>query len=207
LKFLLKYQKSLVFSLDHNQKCKVDANISIFKDSPYALKNFVNLKYSIIRREFLNHKISFDKDLLFISIGSSDIRNKRLFLKKKYSKYFKKVFLSKIVSKKSERYYNNQRNFISNMKNCSVGISNGGTTLLELIYFKKIVIVYPQNISEKKFASFLKKKGFKIFINPKKINYKFFRKILNYKQKHGMIDNKGMYRILNIIYKLNNKNC
>jgi hypothetical protein len=205
LKFLSKYHKSIILSLDHKQKYKVDANISIFKKSSYAIKNFVNLKYCIIRREFQKYKTSFDKNLLLISIGSSDIRNKRIYLKKKYSKYFKSVFISKIISRKLSRNYNNQKSFIINMKNCSLGISNGGTTLLELIYFKKVVIVYPQNSSERKFALFLKKKGFKIFINPKKINHNFFKKIFSYKQVRQMIDNKGPDRILNIIYKLNQK--
>jgi spore coat polysaccharide biosynthesis predicted glycosyltransferase SpsG len=205
LKFLSKYPNSLILSLDHNQKYRVDANISIFKKSSFAKKNFVNLKYSIIRREFQSYKPSFNKDLLFISIGSSDIKNKRFFLQKKYLQYFKKIFLSDIISRKFFRNYQTQKNFISNMKNCYLGISNGGTTLLELIYFKKIVIVYPQNISEKKFASFLKRNGFKIFINPKKIDHNFLKKILNYKQKRGKIDNKGVYRIWSIINKLCNK--
>ena len=191
--------------MDHNQKYKVDANIAIFKKSPYATKNFVNLKYSIIRRELQNYKSSFNKDLLFISIGSSDIKNKRIYLKKKYSQYFKRVFLSEIISRKIFRNFQSQKNFIFNMKNCILGISNGGTTLLELIYFKKVVIVYPQNTSEKKFSSFLKRRGFKIFINPKKIDHNFFQKILNYKQKQHSIDNKGVYRIWNIINKLYNE--
>lgn len=205
LNILSKYRNSFILSLDHNQKYKVDANISIFKKSSYAIKNFVDLKYSIIRREFKKYEASFNRNLLFISIGSSDIRNKRFYLKEKYSKYFKKVFLSETTTKKLVRNYNNQKKFISNMKNCLLGISNGGTTLLELIYFKKIVIVYPQNSSEKKFAYFLKRKGFKIFINPRKIDRNFLKKILNYKQKQQAIDDKGVYRIWNVIYKLYNK--
>lgn len=206
LNFLSNCHKSLLFSLDHNQKYIVDANISIFKKSFYARKNFVDLKYSIIRKEFQNHQANFDKDLLFICIGSSDLKKKRSFLKKNYSKYFKKVFLSKIISNKLSKKIINQKEFIFNMKNCSLGISNGGTTLLELIYFKKVIIVYPQNTVEKKFAFFLKRKGFKIFINPKKINYDFIKKILKAKQKSNIIDNKGMNRILYTISSLYNKN-
>jgi hypothetical protein len=206
LNFLSNYKKSLIFSLDHNQKYIVDANISIFKKSFYARENFVDLKYSIIRKEFQNYKVNFDKDLLFISIGSSDLKKKRFLIKKNYSQYFKKVFLSKIISNKLSKNYIHQKEFIFNMKNCSLGISNGGTTLLELIYFKKVIIVYPQNSAEKRFAFFLKRKGFKIFINPKKINYVFIKKILKAKQKSDIIDNKGMHRILYTISNLYNKN-
>lgn len=205
LNFLSNYQKSLVFSLDHNQKYIVDANISIFKKSSYARKNFVNIKYSIIRKEFQKYKANFEDNLLFICIGSSDLKEKRFFLKKKYSKYFRKVFLSKIISKKLSQNHKLKQQFIFNMKNCSLGISNGGTTLLELIYYKKIIIVYPQNNAEKKFVLYLKSKGFKIFINPRKINYIFLKKILNYKQKINLIDNKGVNRIWRVIYKFYNK--
>lgn len=205
LNFLSNFQKSLIFSLDHNQKYIVDANISIFKKSYYARKNFINLKYSIIRKEFQIYKPDFDNNLLFICIGSSDLKQKRFFLKKKYSKYFRKVFLSKIMSKKLSQNHNLRKQFIFNMKNCSLGISNGGTTLLELIYYKKIIIVYPQNSVEKKFALFLKRKGFKIFINPKNINHIFLKKILNEKQKLNIIDNRGVCRILYTILQLYNK--
>ena len=68
------------------------------------------------------------------------------------------------------------------MKKCSLGISNGGTTMLELIYLRKIVFVYPQNEKEEKFANFLRKKKYKIFIKPKKLNAKKIDKILKIKK-------------------------
>ena len=40
------------------------------------------------------------------------------------------------------------------MKKCSLGISNGGTTMLELIYLRKIVFVYPQNEKKKNLQIF-----------------------------------------------------
>ena len=95
LNFLSNFYKSLVFSLDHNQKYIVDANISIFKKSFYARKNFVDLKYSIIRKEFQNYKANFDQDLLFISIGSSDLKKKKTSSKKKLFKIFQESFFIK----------------------------------------------------------------------------------------------------------------
>ena len=53
------------------------------------------------------------------------------------------------------------------MKKCSLGISNGGTTMLELIYLRKIVFVYPQNEKEEKFAKFLRKKSTKYLLSLK----------------------------------------
>lgn len=96
LNFLSNFQKSLIFSLDHNQKYIVDANISIFKKSYYARKNFINLKYSIIRKEFQIYKPDFDNNLLFICIGSSDLKQKRFFLKKNTLNISEKFFYQKL---------------------------------------------------------------------------------------------------------------
>ena len=86
------------------------------------------------------------------------------------------------------------------MKKCSLGISNGGTTMLELIYLRKIVFVYPQNEKEEKFANFLRKKKYKIFIKPKKLSAKKIDQILKINQKKkSLIDNLGVNRIFEII--------
>ena len=82
--------------------------------------------------------------------------------------------------------------------------SNGGTTLLELLFLKKIVFVYPQNEYELKFTRYLKKKGYVIFINIFNLNKK---KILNYEnkiQQIGKIDEYGVERIHKIIVNYKN---
>ena len=61
--------KGFIVSLDHHQKFNCDINISIFKKSNYAKKNFVSLKYTIIRESFFKSKDFKKSNLLFISIG------------------------------------------------------------------------------------------------------------------------------------------
>ena len=70
--------------------------------------------------------------------------------------------------------------------------SNGGTTLLELLYLKKIVFVYPQNQLELNFSRYLKKKGYNIFINYFKIDKEKILKIKHKIQVNRQIDKFGM---------------
>jgi len=210
LKFLDKYKKygSRICSLDHNQRYLVDVNISLYKKSLFAKNNLVDLKYCIIRKEFHSKKITSDKNLMFISIGSSDLNNISKYIKNKFLKFFNKIYLSSKVKKNNNLKNSkiNQKKFINNMKNCALAVSNGGTTLLELLYFKKIVIVYPQNLHEKNFFSFLKKKRFKIFINIKNINTSIVKKLLSLKQKQTIIDEYGTLRIFKALYKYDRHN-
>ena len=161
---LNKYTKKnyKVIALDYSLKYKIDCNISIHKKNIHAFKNFVGLEYSIIRNEFLNKKFNLNKDLFFISIGSSDIKNIKNKIKQLFLPYFKKLFLNTNLKKKKN---SQQKKYVNQMITCKMAASNGGTTLLELLFLKKIVFVYPQNEYELKFTRYLKKKGYDIFIN------------------------------------------
>ena len=96
--------------LSNNQKYIVDANISIFKKSSYARKNFVNLRYSIIRKEFQIYKPNFDDNLLFICIGSSDLKEKRFFLKKNILDILRKFFYQKLLVKNYPKIISSNNN-------------------------------------------------------------------------------------------------
>ena len=90
------------------------------------------------------------------------------------------------------------------MITCEMAASNGGTTLLELLYLKKVVFVYPQNRTELNFSKYLKKKGYNIFINNFRIDKKKIKKNINKIQANRQIDEFGIERISKII--LNYKN-
>ena len=188
-----------VISLDYNFKEKIDCNIALFLKNRFAIKNYVNLKYCIIRNEF--HKLQSKKNdnIFFMSIGSSDINKKKTKLAKIFKKYYKDIYTSPNINNKNN--YRKQKIFLKKMSSCDLAASNGGTTLLELLYFKKIVFVYPQNNLELKFAKFLKKKGFIIFINKYKISSNFILKLKNLIQKNNLIDSLGAERIVEIILK------
>lgn len=203
-KILKNYSKknSRTIALDYIYKNKIDCNISIFKKNKYAYRNYVGLKYSIIREEFSKNKIKKDKDLFFISIGSSDIKNVKNKIKKIFSPYFKNIFLNINLKNKKKL---DQKNYIQKMKLCEMAASNGGTTLLELLYLKKIVFVYPQNQLELNFSRYLKKKGYNIFINYFKIDKEKILKIKHKIQENRQIDKFGIRRISEIIFNYKNE--
>lgn len=202
LNFLIKKfskKNTKVIGLDYNFKNKIDCNIGLFSKSNFVKKNYVNLKYCVIRKEFSKLKIKKNNQTFLISIGSSDIKNVRNKLKKIFFKFYKNVFISPKI-----KILNNsikQRIFLKKMASCDLAASNGGTTLLELLYLKKIVFVYPQNNLELKFSKFLKKKGFIIFINKYRINNKIISNAKKNIQKKETIDNLGAERIADIIIK------
>ena len=125
------YKKSLIISLDHYNKFFVDTNIALFKKTKFAKKNFVNLKYAVIRNEFKKNTKS-RLDTILISIGSSDILNKKNILKKKFSKYFKKILL--VAKYKKNDLKKNNTKFLKLVSDSKFVAVNGGTTMLEMIY-------------------------------------------------------------------------
>ena len=195
-------KKFKIIALDYIFKYKIDCNISIYKKSNFAKKNFVGLEYSIIRKEFINKKIKINKNLFFISIGSSDILNIKKKIKKVFSKHFSTIFTNSNLKKKKN--FSSQENYIKKMASCKMAASNGGTTMLELLFLKKTVFVYPQNHFELKFSKYVKKKGFPIFINKFNINKKEI--FDNKNKKNLLIDQFGVDRICNIIRAYLNNN-
>ena len=195
--FTGKSQKKI--SLDHTQKWHVDLNISIFNKSSYAKKNIVSLK-NIIIRENLKKRKKIKKGLFYICIGSRDLKNSKNKIFNSFTKFYKDIKISQNINIKKVKERVKQKKHEEFISQCNLAASNGGTTMLELLYHRKVIFVYPQNIQEKKFSIFLKKKGYKIFINKYQITSKFLKSIRNIKQKKG-IDHRGLIRISKIITK------
>jgi len=196
-------KKHKIIALDYNFKFKINYNISIFKKNNFAHKNYVGLKYAIIRDEFLKHKIQLNNKLFFISIGSSDINKIKNNIKEMFSQYFKEIYLNPNLENKKNKNLN-QKKYLKKMISCKMAASNGGTTLLELLFLKKIVFVYPQNLSELNFSNYLKKKGFNILINDFKINKKKIFNLKKQTQNNFQIDEYGVQRISKIIIDIYN---
>lgn len=192
-----------VIGLDYNFKTKIDYNIGIFLRSEYAKKNYISLKYAIIRKEILNNKSEINRDLFFISIGSSDINNIRKKILDLFKPFFPELFLSGKIDIKNN--YNRQKKYLKSMTSCSLAASNSGTTLIELLFLKKIVFSYPQNNLELKFANFLKKKGYKIFINKFDIKKRTINTLIKLKQNNKSIDQYGLNRVSKIILYIYNE--
>lgn len=191
-----------ILGLDYNFKKEIDCNISVFAKNKKVKKNYIGLKYSIIRREFFKNKFKINNNLFFISIGSSDINKIKIKVKNIFRDFFSNIFVSKNLSS-IKKNNPKQINYVKKMITCKMAASNSGTTLLELLFLKKIVFVYPQNEPEYKFAIFLKNKGFKIFINKYNLDNKFLANVEKMPQMKGLIDHLGIKRISKII--LNSK--
>ena len=197
-------KKFKIIALDYNLKHKIDCNISIFKKNNLAKKNYLGLKYTIIRKEFVKKKLNQNKDLFFISIGSSDIKNIKEKIKNVFFPYFKNVFVNNNF-KNNKKKNINQRKYLNKMMHCKMAASNGGTTLLELLFLKKIVFAYPQNRLELNFSKYLKNKGFIISINDFYINKSKILKFQKRIQHNREIDEFGTDRISKIILSYVNK--
>lgn len=194
--------KTKVLGLDYNFKKKIDYNIGIFLRSKNATKNYISLKYCIIKKEIFSQKFKIKNNLFFISIGSSDIQKMRKKITTLFKPYFSNIFCSSVIS--VNKNYANQKFFLKNMSSCSLAASNGGTTLMELLFLRKIVFVYPQNNLELKFANYLKNKGYKIFINKLDVNKKTIDRLNKLKQINRFIDQYGASRISKIILSIIN---
>lgn len=197
----LKEFNNIIVSLDHHIKFDVHLNISLFTKSSYAKKNLCDLKYTIIRDEIKKEKRKTIKDSIFVCIGSSDIKNQRHKVFNKIKKNFSKIYVSKIFNHKNKISKLNNDNFIKNMKECNLAITNGGTTMLELIYLNKIIISLPQTQLEKRFIKYVKK-SYKIYSGLDKLNNNKIKKIINHKQKRGPINGNGLKNIMQEIKKL-----
>tara|TARA_Y100000389_G_scaffold202984_1_gene249988 strand:- start:1070 stop:1888 length:819 start_codon:yes stop_codon:yes gene_type:complete len=197
--------KAKIIGLDYNFKTKIDCNIGIFLKNKFANKNYIGVQYSLIRKEIYKYKkIKKNKDLFFISIGSSDVKNLRNKISNLFNFYFKNIYVSSII--KANKNNKDQNKYLMSMASCNLAASNGGTTLMELLFLNKIVFVYPQNILELKFSNYLKKLGFKIFINKFFVTKKMIDKLSKNRQKHGLIDQFGVNRISKIIFSsINNE--
>lgn len=197
----IKEFNNIIVSLDHHIKFDVHLNISLFTKSSYAKKNLCDLKYTIIRDEIKKEKRKTIKNSIFMCIGSSDIKNQRHKVFNKLKKNFTKIYVSKIFNHKNKISKLNNDDFIKNMKECNLAITNGGTTMLELIYLNKMIISLPQTQLEKRFIKYVKK-SYKIYSGLDKLDNNKIKKIINHKQKRGPIDGNGLKNIMQEIKNL-----
>ncbi len=194
LNYLRKY-KGIIVSLDHHLKFDVHLNISLFNKSNYAQKNLCSLKYAIIREDVKRDKNKLIKNSIFIGIGSSDIKNLRFKVYEKVKYIFDEIYISKTFNHKNRFSRFENKNFIKNMKSCDLAITNGGTTMLELIYLNKMIIALPQTELEKKFIKHVKK-SYKIYSGIHWLKNNKIKKIIKQKQKKGLIDGNGCSNIM-----------
>lgn len=165
-----------------------DVVINIYNHSntplPRGIRYFEGLKYVILREELV-HTQRLDKKktyiqpvkTIFASFGGSDIKNfsykiinmleknvlEKLMVNLLLGGLNKKEKMIKEKIKHGTRHnyniYINIENVRDLMESADLAFSNGGTTLLELLYLGVPTIVFAQNEREYKFAAFIQNKG------------------------------------------------
>jgi spore coat polysaccharide biosynthesis predicted glycosyltransferase SpsG/2-polyprenyl-3-methyl-5-hydroxy-6-metoxy-1,4-benzoquinol methylase len=133
------------------------------------VKYFLGSKYLFLRNEFYKKTNITDKNYIFLTFGAFDQHN----ILKKFINILSNIFLKKkiyFVTKNKLKYNfktGNKYKFISNPKNisklmakCSFAVSSSGTTIYELLKFKKKIICLSFSKNQLKIAKFLSKKKY-----------------------------------------------
>jgi len=181
LEKLKKFKKENIF-IDYFGNAKVKNNILIYNHS--IKKRTFSLSNSIIREEFFKYaKIIRQRKKLRINVviilGSYDLKkyNQKvvnLLIKNSdvklnielITKNIKdKIFFEKKRYKQKIKIHFDKKNIAKIIHQSQIVISNGGTSCLEALYLKKIVIALGQNEQEKTFVRYLKSKNYIYGVN------------------------------------------
>lgn len=132
-------------------------------------KRVSGLRYFMLRPDVKTyHDKTEKKGYALIVLGGADVNNLSFEIASHIlSQGFKvKLVCGPLVSKGTLPYgveaYHNPSNFLELMSNCSFAITNGGSTMLELLYLNKKVWVIPQSPYEERFSEYLYEKGYLI---------------------------------------------
>ena len=157
-----------IVTLEHYSNAAIpDLNISVM-DFPKGMYNYKvlksGLKYIIIRREIKEAKTlnTVNRDYGLIMMGGSNVDQ---FITEKIGKSYASNNNIKIIVgpySKIKNINNNKIQILKNPKNlpcimsqCNWCVTNGGITMLEMIYLNKYILVYPQNRNEEKLAKIM----------------------------------------------------
>jgi spore coat polysaccharide biosynthesis predicted glycosyltransferase SpsG len=205
--------KFKVIGLDYLGEANLDLVINVFDYGRYKGSNQINgLDYAIIREDILSliNVNSVKKENVLVMLGSYDLKNYAYEVISLINN--KKIPISFVEKEKSINvssfdfcsHYENPSNIAEIMSSCTWAISNGGSSMLELMALGKAVHVLPQTKAEKALAKQILRSGgllgleFPVSIpNLGKINK--VGKIAN-----TLIDGQGVKRIINLIRQVVN---
>lgn len=207
LNFYFKKFKEQIITIENYNNTFGYINIKIFDHSPdIKTKSYNGLKYAMIKKVKIP-RIDINNQI-FVSIGNNPKKKYLSIIQKKIkiSKNYNFVLMPSMKKKDYFKYTNikfcNANNYYEKFKNSSICITNGGLTLIEALYFKKICFAFPQNKYEANFINFLKKRKFVFGTNLDKINSLDIINMRKIKKRlKNIIDGNGLNRIKKIIEK------
>lgn len=207
LNFYFKKFRKKIITIENYNNTFGDINIKIFDHSPnIKTKSYNGLKYAMIKKDKIS-KINKNNQI-FVSIGNNPKKKYFTIIKNKIKelKNYNFILMPSMKTKNYSKFTNtkfcNVNNYYEKFKNSSICITNGGLTLIEALYFKKICFAFPQNKYEANFINFLKKRKYIFGTNLDKINSLDDISIKKIKKKlKNIIDGNGLNRIKKIIEK------
>jgi|TARA_A100001015_G_scaffold292082_1_gene367004 spore coat polysaccharide biosynthesis predicted glycosyltransferase SpsG len=208
----LREKKKTLITLDCFGSEVPDINIVVYAHHNVKAINekYIGFKYIILRREFLKlKKNKIQENTALICIGGGDILSQsEAAASILHSKGFKVTIISGPTNNSKSTRFNtlaNPINFAKILSRSEVIITNGGGTMFESIFLKKITIALPQTNLEMNIANYALKYGSIFGIGLKSINEIDEFKIKNFSfPSKNLIDGKGVSRIFKIINNLQN---
>ncbi len=152
-----------VLGLDYHGASAPDLSISLFDDSgvPEMARRVVGLEYAIIRSDVLARGPRPGGTGVLIMIGGGDIRNCGMEAARELCGQGEKVLLVRGPLNKSKdmkpdieglHILDDPQDLVDHMAGCAWAVSNGGTSMLELMRLGKATHVIPQTPQEQNFA-------------------------------------------------------
>ena len=159
-----------VLGLDYHGASAPDLAVCLFDDSgvPALARRVVGLEYSIIRSDVLVQRIMPEGTGVLIMIGGGDIRHCGMKTARELCELGEKVLLvrgplntsaDKISDDENLGILDDPQDLVDHMAGCSWAVSNGGTTMLELMRLGKAIHVIAQTPQERNFAEGILKQG------------------------------------------------
>ncbi|MBL6932635.1 MAG: hypothetical protein ISR45_06760 [Rhodospirillales bacterium] len=159
-----------VLALDYHGTSAPDLAVCLFDDSgvPAGAPRVVGLEYSIIRSDVLAQQKMPEETGVLIMIGGGDIRNCGIKAAQELCNLGEMTLLvrgplnSPADNKSSYenlRILDDPQDLVDHMAGCSWAVSNGGTSMLELMRLGKAIHVIAQTPQERNFAEGILKQG------------------------------------------------
>jgi spore coat polysaccharide biosynthesis predicted glycosyltransferase SpsG len=200
-----------IIGLDYHGEAELDLVINIFDYSRYKGNNQISsLDYAIIRENVLNliDKDRVRSESVLIMLGAYDINNfaddviRFLDDKKIQTVIIEKEKSIDVSIYKYCTHYQNPENIAEIMHSSLWAISNGGSSMLELMALGMPIYVLPQTNAEKALANKIFKEGGLLGVGAPVLmpNIVTIKKVA--KKAQNMIDGLGVKRILTLIEEI-----
>jgi spore coat polysaccharide biosynthesis predicted glycosyltransferase SpsG len=207
------HAKTPTIALDYFGDARPTLTISLFEHRlpPPDGNRLCGLKYALIRESILQKEtLLLGKDIM-VMIGGSDINGVGGEAALKLSEMGKKVSLIQgpcvtnnySTTLKNITVHKNPKNLENIMASCEWAITNGGGSMMEMMFLGKAVHVIPQTKMELNFAQSIFKKGALLGIGTDSINIPSNKRILEVsKRARELLDGGGANRISNLVKDL-----